>query len=130
MRLKITPLLACLIVSSAAIAADAPASKPATRADAVLNKKMPEIKFEATLLGDVVDALHEASGATISLDTDALRKVRIDVMSTVTVRVEVGHTLGEVLDEILLKLDSEKRLAYTVEDGAIMLTTKTAAQAA
>src|SRR5947207_10695774 len=120
MRLKITPLLACLIVSSAAIAADAPASKPATRADAVLKKKMPEIKFEATLLGDVVDALHEASGATISLDTDALRKVRIDVMTTVNAHVPAGHTLAEVLDEVLKTIKAEKRVTYKVEDGAIL----------
>src|SRR2546423_12979494 len=89
-------MLIAVPVPPAFAAAAAPASKPAS--DAILNKRLPEVKLDNLVLGDAIDTLHDLSGVVVSLDTEPLRKLKIDVTTTVNLHVDAGHMFREVLD--------------------------------
>ncbi len=90
---------------------------------AILDRKLPEVRFDAVGFSDVVDFLRDVTGANIIVKTKALETAGIDKNTPVTIRLhdlKFSTVLRQILDDVgggTVKLD------YTVDDGVINIST-------
>jgi general secretion pathway protein D len=91
--------------------------------EAQLERKLPEIRFDAVAFGDVIDFLRDITGANIDVGWTALSAAGIDRNAPVTLRLhdaKFGVVLRKVLDQIEPTPGS---VGYAVEEGIISIST-------
>ncbi|HVT90213.1 MAG TPA: hypothetical protein VHD56_15280 [Tepidisphaeraceae bacterium] len=90
---------------------------------AILEKKLPEVKFENLGLADVVQFLQDVSGANIVPIWRALETAGIDRNTPVNARLR-DVKFSKVLDTILRDVGGGAvKLGYTVDEGVITIST-------
>jgi hypothetical protein len=90
--------------------------------EALLARKIPRVDIDTASLQDALRSLHELSGANLLLSGVAARVVSPGASA---IRLDLRDvTLGEALDALLKSVPSEAPLAYTLEDGLILVTTR------
>ena len=93
---------------------------------AQLNRHLPEVRFNANALTDVIDFLRDVSGANIYVDWKALEAANIAKDAPVTARLR-DVKFSKALEVIFKNVegdDDEHRLGYTVDEGVITISTR------
>jgi beta-lactamase regulating signal transducer with metallopeptidase domain len=99
---------------------ESPATVEARR---LLEKALPELKFDNVAFTDVVDMLRDITGANIFVNWRALEAAGIDRQAPVSARlrdVKFAKALTVVLDEVG---GGTIKLGYAIDDGVITITT-------
>ena len=99
-----------------------PTTKP-TGAEALnqlLQKKMPEVRFDAIGLSDVVDFLRDVTGANIAVDWRGLAAAGVKESTPVSARLR-DVPFQKALDVILADADGGKKLLTTVTRDNILV---------
>jgi general secretion pathway protein D len=91
-----------------------------------LDRPMPELKFNATPLSDVIDFLADTTNANFSVDWKALDAAHVAKDAPVTLRLSGKVPLHKVLDLILKQAAGDAVLTYHVDSGVIEITTQEA----
>ena len=92
-------------------------------ATAVLEKELPEIRFQDVAFSDVIDFLRDATQANIFVNWRALEAASIDRSAPVTTRLR-NVKFSKVLSTILAAVgDQNTPLSYTVDEGVITIST-------
>jgi bla regulator protein BlaR1 len=106
------------------------ASRPADEdpadaaARAALQKRLPEVRFEAVPMTDVVDFLRDVTTANITVNWRALEAAGIDRQAPVSARLQ-DITFGDALHHILTDLGGETvALGHSVNRGTITISTE------
>ena len=89
---------------------------------ALLDRSLPEVRFDGVGLGDVIDFLRDVSGANIVVAWKSIEDHKIDRNTPVTARlhnVKFATALSAILTSAAQK---EGALVYRVEDGVIVIT--------
>lgn len=119
----ITCLLVVLLTSTAGAQPTAPASRPAAeRISLQLDRRLPELQFDAIALGSVMQFLQDVTGANMVTNWGALSEVGITAETKVTERFRDVKT-SEVLRTILEKLPAKRPLGFAVLNDAIVIST-------
>jgi Flp pilus assembly secretin CpaC len=91
---------------------------------AQLERRLPEVRLEASAFADVIDFLRDVSGTNIFVNWRALEGVGIDRTTPVTARlrdVRFSKVLRTILDDVGA---GGVRLGYTIDDGVITISTE------
>jgi protein involved in polysaccharide export with SLBB domain len=107
------------------VAANVPEEDPAVRAQ--LDKKLPELRFEAVAFSDVIDFLRDVTGANIFVDWNALKGAGVDSSAAVTVRVR-DVSFRKALELVLQSAGAD--LTFEVDQNVIKISTKQSLQSA
>jgi len=110
------------VIASNLVMAQAPATQGAPL-DYGIEKKLPELRLEATALGDVIDFLRDVAGANIFVNWRALESVGIERATPVSIRVRdvtLSRALRLILDDVG---GGNVKLDYIVDDGVITIST-------
>jgi hypothetical protein len=113
-----------IVIASLALTAYGAAAKTDAKVRADLNRVLPELKFDGTGLGDVLEFVKDVSGAQIVVDWAALAKagVKKDTPVTVSMKdVKLAEALTKILDKAAAK---PGRVVYTIKGGAIHVAPK------
>jgi type II secretory pathway component GspD/PulD (secretin)/tetratricopeptide (TPR) repeat protein len=97
-----------------------------TALQAQLDRHLPEVKFNANALSDVIDFLRDVSGANIYVDWKALEAANIAKDAPVTAKLR-DIKFSKALELIFKNVegdDDEHRLGYTVDEGVITISTR------
>src|SRR5688572_2182237 len=114
--------------AQSAAAAAAAAEDPRTAA--LLNKRIPEMRFQGQGLDDVIDFLRDVSGANMSVDWKAIEKAGLKKSAPVTANLK-DVTFRTGLTKVLESASTEKaKLGFTTDDGVIVISTAGADPAA
>lgn len=116
---------------SLALLALAAAVAPAfaqTDPEAALNRRIPEVAFDATPLGDALDTLRDTAGINLRVDWKALENAGVDRAAPVTFRLR-NVTVRKALDMLLREAGAGTKLAYEIDDGLVEVTTQEVADA-
>src|SRR5205823_3839857 len=92
-------------------------------AQAILDRKVPEIRFNAVALGDVVDLLRDISGANIYVNWKTLAAAGIEKTAPVNARmrdVKFSTALSAILKDAA---GDAVKLGYQIDEGVIVITT-------
>jgi type II secretory pathway component GspD/PulD (secretin)/tetratricopeptide (TPR) repeat protein len=90
---------------------------------AQLDKRLPEVKFDAVGFNDVIEFLRDVSGANIFVNWRALEAAGIDRNAPVTARLR-DVAFRKALDVILQDVGGGTvKLAYTIDQGVITIST-------
>ncbi len=90
---------------------------------ALLDKRLPEVKFDGVSFTDVMDFFRDVTGANIFVNWRALETAGIDKNAPVTARlhdVKFSKALSTVLQEVA---PPAVRLSYTIDEGVITIST-------
>jgi general secretion pathway protein D len=93
---------------------------------ALMDKKLPELRFNANGLADVIEFLRDVTGANIYVDWAALERASIAKDAPVTARlrdIKFSKAL-EIIFKSVEGEDDDHRLGYTLDEGVILITTK------
>jgi type II secretory pathway component GspD/PulD (secretin) len=94
-------------------------------AQALLEKKLPELNFDKLPLKDVINFLQDVTGANIAVDWAVLEKAGIKKSAPVTARLR-DISMGKALSTILNEVGGEQvKLAYAVDRDVITISTAT-----
>jgi Flp pilus assembly secretin CpaC len=92
---------------------------------AILDKRLPELRFDNVAFGDVVDALRDMTGANVFVEWRTLEAAGIDRTTPVTVtrltNIRFEKALRTILDEVgggVTPLD------FSIDEGLIRISTK------
>jgi len=126
--------LFCGVVGSTSMifADDAPGvqTKPTAHATAsshrALDRPLPEVRFNATPLSDVLDFLADATNSNMSVDWKALDAAHIAKDTPVTLRMSAQVPLHKVLSMVLNQAAGSGVLTFFVDEGVIEITTQEA----
>jgi hypothetical protein len=91
-----------------------------------LNRPLPDVRFNASPLSDVIDFLADASGANFSVDWKALDAAHVAKDAPITLRMAGSVTLRKVLNLVLKQAANDAPLTYYVDDGVIEVTSQEA----
>lgn len=91
-----------------------------------LDRPMPELKFNATPLSDVIDFLADTTNANFSVDWKALDAAHIAKDAPITLRLSGKVPLHKVLDLVLKQAAGDATLTYHVDAGVIEITSQEA----
>jgi beta-lactamase regulating signal transducer with metallopeptidase domain len=90
---------------------------------AILDRKVPEVNFNATALGDVVDFLRDITGANISVNWKALAAAGIEKTAPVTTRMR-DVKFSTALKAILKDAGGDNvKLGFEIDEGVLVITT-------
>jgi beta-lactamase regulating signal transducer with metallopeptidase domain len=110
---------------------DEPTIDPDTQGNAaqraILDKRLPELNFNAIPFRDVVEFLRDVTGANIFINWSDLESAGISKDAAVTMRVR-NVTFAKGLDLILESVSTNPELTYTVEGGVIEISTAARAE--
>lgn len=95
----------------------------------VLTRRLADVKFDGTRLGDAIDYLREARGTSISVDWRELEAAGIDRNAPVKIRL-TDATFGQVLYVLLTGVERDRRLDFTADSGRILIHTAAVPSAA
>ena len=93
---------------------------------AQLDRKLPELRFNANSFSDVVDFLRDVTGANIYVDWAALERASISRDAPVTARlreVKFSKALEVIFKNVEGEQDDQK-LGYTIDEGVITISTR------
>ena len=93
---------------------------------AQLDRHLPEVRFNANALTDVIDFLRDVSGANIYVDWKTLEAAGIARDAPVTARLR-DIKFSKALELIFKSVegeDDEHKLGYTVDEGVITISTR------
>jgi beta-lactamase regulating signal transducer with metallopeptidase domain len=91
-----------------------------------LDRRLPEIRFNANALSDVIDFLRDTTNANIYVDWAALKVAGVGKETPVTARlrdIKFGKAL-ELIFKSVEKDDDANQLGYTVDAGVLTITTR------
>jgi type II secretory pathway component GspD/PulD (secretin)/TolA-binding protein len=91
---------------------------------AQLDRRLPEIKFDAVGFSDVVDFLRDLTSANIFVNWRALEAAGVDKNAPVTARlrdVPFSKVLRTILDDVS---GGTTKLGYTIDEGVITISTE------
>ena len=90
---------------------------------AVLDRRLPEVKFDNVGFSDVIDFLRDITGANIFVNWRAMEAAAIDKNAPVTARLR-DVKFSKALDIILSDVGGGTvKLGYTVDEGVITIST-------
>ena len=90
---------------------------------AILDRRLPEVRFDNIGFADVVDFLRDITGANIFVNWRALEAAGIDRAAPVTARLR-DVKFSKALDTILRDVGGGTvELAYTIDEGIITIST-------
>ena len=92
-----------------------------------LDRPMPEVRFNASALSDVIDFLADTSGANFSVDWKALDAAHVAKDAPITMRMSSSVPLRKVLGMVLRQASGDAPLTFYVDDGVIEVTSQDAA---
>ena len=130
--------IAAVVVLSAAVTvtavqaarAEGPTASQNARANVgprrALDRPLPEVRFNASPLSDVVDFLADVSGANFSVDWKALENAHVAKDAPITLRMSASVPLRKVLGLVLRQAASDAPLTFYVDDGVIEVTSQEA----
>jgi hypothetical protein len=91
----------------------------------LLNKPLPEIKFDDNPFNDVIEFLRDVTQANLLVDWKVLNDFGIDKETKISLQQLRGVTLGQALDHILRGVGGNAvSLGYMIKSGAIVITTQ------
>ncbi len=93
---------------------------------AQLDRHLPELRFNANALSDVIDFLRDVTGANIYVDWPALERASIAKDAQVTARLR-DIKFSKAMELIFKSVegeDDEHKLGYTLDDGVITISTR------
>lgn len=94
---------------------------------ALLDKRLPEIRFEGVAFGDVVDALRDMTGANIFVEWRTLEQAGIDRTTPVTITRLTNVRFEKALNTILSEVGGGGTpLAFSIDEGVIRISTRDA----
>jgi len=102
-------------------AKDAVLSDPDHRAQAKLETKLPDIKFDQVALTETIDFMRDITGANIFVDWAALDAAGIGKQTPVTLRLR-NVRFSTDLNFLLLSAD-EGKIGYRIQNGTIRIST-------
>jgi hypothetical protein len=129
-----TALLAIIVVclnTQALAVDDPPTAKPDSlavldpadaQAQALLDKPLPQVKFDNVAFTDAIDFFRDISGANIFVNTRAMQAAGIDRNSPVTAQMK-NVKLSKAIRVVLDDLAGQGRLDYIVDEGVITIST-------
>ena len=82
-----------------------------------LGEVIPGIEFREMPFARAIGLLTALSGLPITIDPDAVARLQVSLRDPITIRL-TGATLEEILQEIVAK----RGMAYTAEDGQVVVT--------
>ncbi len=90
---------------------------------ALLDRKLPELRFEQAPLADVVDFMRDVTGANIAVNWSTIEAAGVDR------KAPVSQVLRDVKGSIALKtvlagVGGPAKLGYTIEDGIVKISTQ------
>jgi hypothetical protein len=91
------------------------------RSRTLLDRPLPEVKFDAVGLGDVIEFMKDVNGAPINVDWKALETAGVDRNAKVNVRV-YGVPFGQAMRLILLSVADQTPLHFSAKDGKVQIT--------
>jgi general secretion pathway protein D len=92
---------------------------------AILDKAVPEIRFEGTAFGDVIESLKDLTGANINVEWSVLEAAGIDKTTQVNVGRLTNMRFEKVLRTILDAVGGNGTpLDFFVDEGLITISTK------
>ena len=110
--------------------ADGPTAGQTARANRnprrALDRPIPEVRFNASALSDVIDFLADASGANFSVDWKALDAAHVAKDAPITLKMSGSVPLRKVLNLVLKQAASDAPLSYFVDEGVIEVTSQEA----
>jgi len=89
-----------------------------------LDRPLPELKFNATPLSDVMDFLADTTESNFSVDWKALDAAHIAKDTPITLRMSRGVSMHKVLDMILDQAAGKGVLTFYVSEGVIEITSQ------
>ena len=91
--------------------------KPKTRAQrSPLDRRIPEVNFNANAFEDVVNFLNDISGTHITADWKALEKVGVTKATPINLRAR-GILFGQVLQLVLEAAGAKATLDFAIDDN-------------
>ncbi|HEV8604362.1 MAG TPA: hypothetical protein VGQ99_03290 [Tepidisphaeraceae bacterium] len=90
---------------------------------AVLDRRLPEIRFDAVALGDVVDFMRDVTGANIFVNWRTIEAAGVEKTAPVSARlhdIKFSKALTTILSDVG---GGAVKLGYTVDDGVITIST-------
>lgn len=90
----------------------------------LLDRPIPEVKFNKVALRDAVDFMKDVSGAPVDVDWKALDAAGVDRNAEVTLRLR-AVTFGQAMRLILLSVTEKTALHLSAKDGKIQITADT-----
>lgn len=93
---------------------------------ALLDRRLPELRFNANGFSDVIDFLRDVTGANIYVDWPALERASISRDAPVTARLR-DIKFSKALELIFKSVEGEeddRKLGYTLGDGVITISTR------
>jgi hypothetical protein len=91
-------------------------------AEAILERHLPELHFNATKFPDVSDFLRDVTGANLFVDWTALESAGISRDAPVTAKLR-DVKFSTALDLVLQSVSVNVEVVYTIQSGVITLTT-------
>jgi beta-lactamase regulating signal transducer with metallopeptidase domain len=98
------------------------------RMRALLDRQLPEMRFDEVALSDVIDFLRDVSGANIFVDWKAIEAAGVQRTIPITARlrnIKFSKALSVILGDVG---DGKVKLSYTVDKGVITISTTEALQ--
>ena len=98
--------------------------KEDAQVQALLDKRLPELRFEAVTFSDVIDFLRDVTTANIFVNWRALETAGIDKNAPVTARLK-DVKFSKALTTILADVGGGTvKLGYTIDEGVITISTE------
>lgn len=99
------------------------AAAPRDEATISLDRRIPEVKFDAVGLSDAIDFLRDIGGLNLRVDWKTLEAAGIDRSTPVTFYLR-NVSLRKALDTVLREAGGGQKLAYEIEEGVVEVTTQ------
>src|SRR5262249_5856566 len=90
---------------------------------AILDKRLPEIRFDQVALSDVVDFLRDVTGANVFVNWKTIEAAGVEKTAPVSARlrdIKFSKALTTILSDVG---GGAVKLSYTVDDGVITIST-------
>jgi general secretion pathway protein D len=98
-----------------------------TQTLAILDRKIPELRFDGVAFGDVVDFLRDVTGANLFVEWRTLEQAGIDRTTPVTVTRLTNIRFEKALQTVLREVSGGGTpLDYNIEEGIITISTREA----
>jgi len=93
------------------------------QAQALLDRRLPELRFDQAPLADVIDFMRDVTGANLSVNWRTMEAAGIDRKTPVSARLH-DVRFSKALTAVLADAGaSQTRLGYTIDEGVITVTT-------
>jgi hypothetical protein len=91
--------------------------------DALLGRKLPEVKFNQTAVSDVIDYLRDVSGSNLVVDWRALESAGVKQNTNITLQLRNVSFRKALETALFLASGDHDLLDYQADDGVILIST-------